>query len=121
MFSLFSPTFLKVSFGPSYTAVGTLGWGQSEPTKGQIEKLRVPWHPLLPDQKLFSLLSWHTRISEFAGCDNEIDQLSQWATSDHPVWVKFVVGEGGVGKSRLGNDPTGELATGCKIALEGLA
>jgi len=51
---------------------------------------------------LFSLLSWHTRISEFAGRDDEMDKLKEWATSDYPVWVKFVVGDGGVGKSRLG-------------------
>lgn len=102
MFSLASITLFKFSFGPSVTAIGRLGTAQGELTPDQVKELRVPWQELLPDQKLFSLLSWHTRISEFAGRDNEMEQLKKWATSDHPVWVKFVVGEGGVGKSRLG-------------------
>jgi len=76
MFSLVSITPLKIHFGPSYTAVGTLGWGQGEPTKSQVKGLSVPWQELLPDKNLFSLLSWHTRVSEFAGRDNEMDQLS---------------------------------------------
>jgi len=99
----FSPIALfSFNLGPSVTAIGKLGLGHGEVTRDQIKELRVPWQKLLPDQKLFSLLSWHTRVSEFAGRDDEMDQLKEWATSDHPVWVKFVVGEGGVGKSRLG-------------------
>jgi len=102
MFSLASITLFSFNLGPSVTAIGKLGWTQGKVTEDQVKELSVPWQKLLPDQKLFSLLSWHTRISEFAGRDNEMDRLKEWSTSDHPVWVKFVVGEGGVGKSRLG-------------------
>ncbi len=102
MFSLASITLIKFNFGPSVTAIGKLGWTGGEPTKSQIAQLKVPWQKLQPDPTLFSLLSWHTRISEFAGRYDEMDQLREWATTDLPVSVRFVVGEGGVGKSRLG-------------------
>ena len=102
MFSLANITLFKFSFGPSVTAVGKLGWSGGEPTKSEIAQLNVPWQELQPDPTLFSLLSWHTRISEFAGREKEMDQLKEWVTSDLPVSVKFVVGEGGVGKSRFG-------------------
>jgi tetratricopeptide (TPR) repeat protein len=102
MISLSPIALFSFNLGPSVTAIGKLGWGQGKVTKDQVKELIVPWQNLLPDQKLFSLLSWHTRISEFAGRNKEMDQLNQWATSEHPVWVKFVIGEGGVGKSRLG-------------------
>ncbi len=109
MFSLANITLFKFRFGPSVTAVGKLGWSGGEPTKSEIAQLNVPWQELQPDPTLFSLLSWHTRISEFTGRDNEIDQLREWATSDLPVSVRFVVGEGGVGKSRFGAEFAQEM------------
>ncbi|MBW2644877.1 MAG: tetratricopeptide repeat protein [Deltaproteobacteria bacterium] len=50
---------------------------------------------------MFSLLSWHTCISDFAGREKEINELEIWATGRQAVSVKFVTGEGGTGKSRL--------------------
>ncbi len=58
---------------------------------------------------MFSLLSWHSRISEFAGRDDEMDQLGEWVASNHSVRVKFVIGDGGVGKSRLGAESADEM------------
>jgi hypothetical protein len=96
MFTLLNVTLFK--YGPTITAVGQIG-----SHKGEATDLVVPWQKLLPEQEsVFSLLSWHAHISDFAGRDREIEHLTDWAKADHPVWVKFVIGDGGVGKSRLG-------------------
>jgi tetratricopeptide (TPR) repeat protein len=102
MFTAVSVKLFSFNFGPSVTAIGKLGPGSDSISEKQARKLFVPWQRLLPDQDLFSLLSWHTRLSEFAGREKEMGELRLWAESDYPVRVKFVVAEGGVGKSRLG-------------------
>jgi hypothetical protein len=101
-------TLFKFDFGPKVDAVLKLGWGQGEPSRDQIEQLAVPWKPN-PEGELFSLLSWHSRLSTFAGRDNEMNQLRKWATGNRSVRVKFVIGEGGVGKSRLGAEFAEEM------------
>ncbi|GBE53597.1 tetratricopeptide repeat protein [bacterium BMS3Bbin14] len=65
-------------------------------------ELQVPWHELQgKDLDPFALLSWHTRSSNFRGRDDEMIGLEQWALEERPISVKFISGEGGVGKSRL--------------------
>ena len=101
MFSIvkIEATAVKLDFGNSISAIGQLGGTGGDIKQEQVSQLSVPWQSLLPTQQLFPLLSWHTRISEFSGRDAEIAQLREWATKDlskYPIWVKFVVGEGGV-------------------------
>jgi len=48
-------------------------------------------------------------MSDFAGRDEEISELYRWATSNHPVSIKFLTGDGGVGKSRLAAHFANEL------------
>ena len=82
---------------PTAAPVGYLGPSASSlpPTT-----LTVPWQGLQKRPETFSLLSWHTKVSQFAGREHEMQQLAQWATSAPPISVKFITGEGGVGKSR---------------------
>lgn len=99
MFSLVSVTLFEQSFGPNVVGIGHLGRGEASRTP---EELSIPWHDLLPDSGVFPLLSWHTETSRFVGRESEIGTLDEWAESSHTIRVKFLVGEGGVGKSRLG-------------------
>ncbi len=106
-FNLASYTGLSV--GPSLTAVGYIGPGAAQqPARTPVE-LTVPWHDLQEDPRVFSLLSWHTSVSEFAGRDAEIKELREWAKSEPAISIKFVTGEGGVGKSRLGAEFAAQL------------
>ncbi len=104
MFSLLKVNLklVELKFGPTITCIGQLGRKGEKAPADQINPLIVPWQTLLPDPGLFNLLSWHTRLSEFTGRDDELSQLNDWAKSEHPIRVNFVVGEGGTGKSRLG-------------------
>lgn len=95
---------LSIDGSLAVNAIGRLGSAQGEATEASATELKVPWHPLLPDQGLFPLLSWHSRVSKFAGREVEMNQLTEWANADQKVWVKFVVGDGGFGKSRLGGE-----------------
>ena len=47
-----------------------------------------------------SLLSWRTYLSDFVGFDHQMDELSEWAMSPPQVSLKFMIGEGGTGKTR---------------------
>ncbi len=100
MFSVVSLTLLKFQTAPSVTAIGNLGGGSV--TEGSVSKLQIPWHGLKETPTCFQLLSWHTRVSTFSGRDVEMAKLQKWADSDDAISVQFVIGEGGVGKSRLG-------------------
>lgn len=104
MLTLFNLTLFKINFGPSVTGIGQLGGGASQPHHSQVHELSVPWQPIRPDSDSFSILSWRSRSSRFSGRMTEIQKLEKWAASDYPVQVKFVVGEGGTGKSRLGGE-----------------
>ncbi len=95
---------LPIDASVTFNAIGRIGGGQGEMSEASSTKLEVPWHPLLPDQGLFPLLSWHSRVSEFAGRDTEMNRLTEWANAEPKVWVKFVVADGGIGKSRLGGE-----------------
>ena len=47
-----------------------------------------------------SLLSWRTYLSEFVGFDDQMNELREWAMSAPATSAKFLVGEGGTGKTR---------------------
>ena len=93
------------SYGPSFSLFNiTITFGGS-PSPGQghgeLRDLVVPWHDLPENPSIFSLLSWHTRTSEFKGRDEELAELLHWAKDGQKISIKFVTGPGGVGKSRL--------------------
>ena len=101
MFSVSPITLFKIQFGPTVNAIGRIGKGASEAVSLKPVDLPIHWHKPQSNTYLFSLLSWHTRISEFCGRDKEIELLTEWVHSPLNVSIKFVSGQGGVGKSRL--------------------
>jgi tetratricopeptide (TPR) repeat protein len=101
MFSIVSIELSGLSFGSEVAGIGLIGDG-GPVSREQVSELSIPWQPLQKDPGVFSLLSWHSRISSFQGREREMSELERWAESNLPVSVKFVVGEGGIGKSRLG-------------------
>jgi hypothetical protein len=98
---IFTPLNISLTFGHSLTGVVQIGPRAGQLPESATTQLTIPWHDLLGDRSVFPLLSWHTRISEFAGREEELAHLATWADSKPAIWVKFVTGEGGVGKSRL--------------------
>ncbi|MBU0515946.1 MAG: ATP-binding protein, partial [Proteobacteria bacterium] len=102
MISIVSINLVSFKVGPSVTAIGQIGPVSAPPSRENLEKLSVPWTELQQNTSPFQLLSWHNQISEFAGREKELEDLKAWAESNIRVSVKFVIGEGGAGKSRLG-------------------
>ncbi len=101
MFSIADITLFNFSFGPSITAVGHVGPGLQAKSPEHIENLAIQWHDVGSGPLLFSLLSWHSEISHFSGRKRELEKLHNWAASGPKVWIKFLTGHGGTGKSRL--------------------
>jgi hypothetical protein len=64
-------------------------------------ELPLPFHDLTASPGTISLLSWHTRSSNFCGRDHEIRELAGWAEQEGTVSTKLLIGDGGGGKSRL--------------------
>lgn len=56
-----------------------------------------------------ALLSWHTELTKFVGREAQFADLRQWSGAPQTVSVKILVGEGGVGKSRLAAEFCREL------------
>lgn len=48
-----------------------------------------------------SQLEWNYELTGFMGRERELEQLQRWADSDYPIDIQPIVGEGGVGKTRL--------------------
>jgi len=68
---------------------------------GKPRKLMVPWKDDLqakPD--VLSLLSWRTYLSNFVGFKEQMEELRRWAMSTPQISLRFIVGEGGMGKTR---------------------
>ncbi len=90
-----------LSIGPSPTVTinrqaGAAGDGATAPPE-----LHIPFHDLNPGADILSLLSWQTAISDFEGRQAEMAALTDWAECELRISVKFVVGEGGIGKTRM--------------------
>ncbi len=96
-----SVALVNIKLGPTVAAVGQIGplRGAGEPAP--LKKLTIPWRPPQEKADLLSLLGWRTRISDFAGQEDNLAILDAWAKSSLPISVKFVCGPGGAGKSRL--------------------
>ncbi len=92
---------VNVTFGASVTGVGSIATKGGE-VSSNYHELSVPWRDLTAAPTGLSLLSWHTRVSEFAGLEKELGLLESWADSSSRISLKFLTGEGGTGKSRLG-------------------
>ena len=97
------------SIGPSVTAIGYIGRGATKEATGPPKELIVPWQDVQENPPVFSLLSWHTEVSEFAGRDIEMGELQKWATSKPAISIKFITAEGGAGKSRLAGEFAREM------------
>jgi tetratricopeptide (TPR) repeat protein len=91
----------KTSIGPSITAIGHIGKNDAEAPASQPTNLGVPWHDIVDNPSIFSLLSWHCKTSKFGGREKEISELYRWAMGSPNISIKFICGEGGTGKSRL--------------------
>jgi len=63
----------------------------------------VPWRDLPPRgaPDLFRLLDWRTRLTPLIGREDGLQSLLDWAYDGGGVLVRFLVGPGGAGKSRL--------------------
>lgn len=59
-------------------------------------------------ENVAALLRWNTRLSPLVGRKAELDQLNDWANSEHPVSIQLICAQGGQGKTRL----AAEFATG---------
>ena len=98
-----------ISVSANVSGVVLTGEGTTAEAQAAPSDLPVPWRTLQEGTDIFSMLQWRTAISEFAGRKNEMDALKEWAYSDRPISAKFVVGEGGVGKTRLAAELAEEL------------
>jgi DNA-binding transcriptional regulator GbsR (MarR family) len=66
-----------------------------------VTSLFIPVEQRVNEPYLLSLLNWRTRISEFAGREEEHRELAEWAYSEPVISMKFICGPGGSGKTRL--------------------
>ncbi len=98
-FSIFSISLPGIHIGPAISGAYYVGGGA--PDTVPPAPLVVPRQDLQKDPSIFAMLGWHVGLSEFAGRNDEIKQLQAWAESGPRVSIKFVTGDGGVGKSRL--------------------
>lgn len=74
-------------------------WADGLPTKGD------PF-------EIFNLLSWKCRLApKLIGRDSEISDLVAWAQSDAKLRIRFLVGDGGAGKTRLAAEVADILAS----------
>ena len=91
-----------IKIGPSITGVGQIAPAGKPAPSGRPADLAIPWQKPTEHPLAFGLLSWHTQMSNFAGRDEQWRELERWTATDHPFSIKFLTGEGGVGKSREG-------------------
>ncbi len=101
MLSVFPVSLVSINLGPSVTGIGHVGLSADSAPSDPPTNLVVPWHDIQENPPLYSLISWHTTISDFDGRHAEMDKLDEWAMGGPAVSIKFVTGDGGTGKSRL--------------------
>lgn len=107
MFSLITVKVGAPSYGPNFTGVAFSGKTNSAErasyASGDLTaaQLSIPHDDLQEHPDVFSLLRWRSQTSTFAGRDQETDELLIWVNSHPSISIKFVIGEGGVGKTRL--------------------
>ena len=90
-----------INIGASPTVAINRQAGPQSADAAASRELHIPFQDLNSSTDILSLLSWQTAISDFAGRQEEMAALTKWAESEPRTSVKFVVGEGGIGKTRL--------------------
>jgi tetratricopeptide (TPR) repeat protein len=63
--------------------------------------LTIKWDNDLNNDSIFSLLHWRRRLSKFHGREKELKELREWLYDGSNVSLKFIIGKGGTGKTRL--------------------
>jgi tetratricopeptide (TPR) repeat protein len=102
MISLFSPSLIKITIGWHATGIGQIGMDSANLRRSACAPLTTPWDELPANPSIFSMLSWHTEMSDFSGRKQEVEAFEDWHTGSRTnVSLKFVTGDGGMGKSRL--------------------
>ena len=76
----------------------------------KYKRLRPGFEVGFDKASIFSMLSWQSDLSDFVGRGVPMADLIEWAHSDKMVSVKFITGDGGIGKSRLAGEFARELA-----------
>jgi tetratricopeptide (TPR) repeat protein len=89
------PSVSLFSFNPTFG----ISFGGKSKEKG-IE-LNVPWDSDNNNTDIFSLMHWKRKLSIFRGRDEEMKILDDWANDGRKVSIKFIIGDGGSGKTRL--------------------
>src|SRR5579859_56189 len=74
-------------------------------------ELPLPFHRNNSNPSTITLLSWHVALSTFVGRKAQLHELERWADEPHTMSVKFIVGDGGSGKSRLAAQFCAQLRT----------
>lgn len=112
MFNLLTVNVLPSNYGPEFSGFVLSGPGASadKHLDGSVAapELPLPWRTKLqPGAGVFEYLQWRTALSPFGGRAEEIGTLLDWVEADRKISAKFLIGEGGTGKTRL----AAELAT----------
>jgi hypothetical protein len=95
--------FTGLSIGPQVNGYVASGGAQGPGTANAVplSRLSVPWNRTPASDRIIDLLNWRVALSEFEGRDDELADLVSWAEDDRKILGKFVIGEGGTGKTRL--------------------
>jgi tetratricopeptide (TPR) repeat protein len=82
---------------------------QSFNSEHNAYRLSIPWNLHATIDETFDLLDWRACLSTFVGRDEIMDDLREWIDEPMEVAFRFVHGEGGSGKSRLGAEIADEI------------
>lgn len=95
-----------VKYGPSFSLFSVTYQGKGKDNQGINDvnhtNLSIPWHQPQQTPTVLSLLTWNCAISNFRGRETQLSSLDEWIEQENPVSVRFITGQGGSGKSRLG-------------------
>lgn len=91
-----------IKYGPSFSLFSVTYQGGSKSYDAPHVNLSIPWHSPQKIPTVLSLLTWNCAISNFRGREIELASLYEWVEQENPVSVRFIIGRGGSGKSRLG-------------------
>ena len=105
VFSLVSleAKFGGISLGPTVNGYVTSG-GAGGPGAADAlapTPLTIPWNLEPASDRIIDLLNWRVALAEFEGRDEEMRELLAWADDSRRVLCRFVIGDGGTGKTRL--------------------
>jgi tetratricopeptide (TPR) repeat protein len=73
----------------------------------------ILWRAFPPAKAMdvFRLLDWRVRATPLIGRENDLEELIRWAYSEPKILVRFLVGAGGAGKTRLAFEAADQLKT----------